>query len=174
MVLADVTLNLPDFRSAERTYQLVTQVAGRAGRSGLGGKVVLQTYQPDHYAFRYAAAYNAEGFYRQELAWRERAGYPPFSHLLKIEFRHSDALTSQKAALSAAEQLNRWIDEEKYYATSLIGPVPCFYSKRAGYYRWQILLRSPDPRVFLRAHPLTSWHPGGLQVDIVMDPLYLL
>lgn len=174
VVLADVTLNLPDFRSAERTYQLVTQVAGRAGRSGLGGKVVLQTYQPDHYAIRYAAAYNAEGFYRQELAWRERAGYPPFSRLLKIEFRHSDALTAQKAALSAAEQLNRWIDEEKYYATSLIGPVPCFYSKRAGYYRWQILLRSPDPRVFLRAHPLTSWQPGGLQVDIVMDPLYLL
>ncbi len=174
VVLADVTLNLPDFRAAERTYQLLTQVAGRAGRSGLGGKAVLQTYQPDHYAIRYAATYDAEGFYRAELAWRERAGYPPFSRLLKIEFRHSDALTAQKAALSAAEQLTQWINEEKYYATSLIGPVPCFYAKRAGYYRWQILLRSPDPRMLLRAHPLTSWQPGGLQVDLVLDPLNLL
>ena len=145
-MLADISLNLPDFRAAERTYQLLTQVAGRAGRSGRGGKAILQTFQPDHYAIRAAAAYDAEGFYKTELAYRERTGYPPYSRLLKVEFRHTDALVTQKAALAAGEQLRQWIDLENYRNTSLIGPVPCFYQKRAGYYRWQIIIRGPDPR----------------------------
>mgnify|MGYP001086388597 CR=1 FL=1 len=140
VVLADVSLNLPDFRAAERTYQLLTQVAGRAGRSGRGGRVILQTFQPDHYAIRAAAAYDAAGFYQTELAWREHAAYPPYSRLLKIEFRHSDALTVQKAAMAAGEQLAGQIAENRYRNTSLIGPVPCFYQKRAGVYRWQLVI----------------------------------
>jgi len=174
VVLADVSLNLPDFRAAERTYQLLTQVAGRAGRSGRGGRVILQTFQPEHYAIRAAAAYDADGFYQTELAWREKAGYPPYSRLLKIEFRHTDALAVQKAAQAAGEQLSAAIAAEKYRNTSLIGPVPCFYQKRAGVFRWQLLIRSPDPRAVLEAHPLVSWQPPGLVVEITLDPINLL
>ena len=174
VVLADVSLNLPDFRAAERTYQLLTQVAGRAGRSSRGGRVILQTFQPDHYAIQAAAAYDAHGFYQAELAWRQKTGYPPYSRLLKIEFRHSDALAVQKAALAAGEQLAAAIAAHNYRNTSLIGPVPCFYHKRAGIYRWQLIIRAPDPRRVLDAHPLTSWQPGGLSVDYNLDPINLL
>ncbi len=174
VVLADISLNLPDFRAAERTYQLLTQVAGRAGRSGRGGRVILQTFQPDHYAIQAAAAYDAEGFYKTELAYRERTGYPPYSRLLKIEFRHTDPLAVQKAALAAGEQLQHWIEAENYRNTSLIGPVPCFYQKRSGYYRWQVIIRAPDPRVVLEQHPISTWRSAGLLVDLTLDPLNLL
>lgn len=174
VVLADISLNLPDFRAAERTYQLLTQVAGRAGRSARGGKVIFQTFQPGHYAIQAAAAYDAEGFYRTELAYRERTGYPPFSRLLKFEFRHTDAAKAQHSAQTAGEQLKHWIDTENYRNTSLIGPVPCFYQKRAGYYRWQVIIRGPDPRVVLEQHTFPDWKDPGLLVDLNLDPLNLL
>lgn len=174
VVLADVSLNLPDFRAAERTYQLLTQVAGRAGRGNRGGRVILQTFHPDHYAIQAAAAYDAEGFYRTELGWRQRTGYPPFSRLLKIEFRHTDPQAVQKAALAAGQQLSSQIAAVNYRNTSLIGPVPCFYQKRAGLYRWQLIIRAPDPRVILDDHPLNSWQPSGLSVEFVLDPQNLL
>lgn len=174
VVLADVSLNLPDFRAAERTYQLLTQVAGRAGRSSRGGKVILQTFQPEHYAIQAAAAYDARGFYQAELEKRKSIQYPPFSRLLKIEFRHTDAMAVQKAALAAGAQLTAAIAEQHYRNTSLIGPVPCFYHKRAGVYRWQLIIRAPDPRKLLEAHPITSWQPAGLSVDYNLDPINLL
>ena len=174
VVLADISLNMPDFRAAERTYQILTQVSGRAGRSGRGGKVVLQTFQPDHYAIKAAAGYDSEAFYKTELAFREKTGYPPFSRLLKIEFRHTDPLKTQEAALAAGEQIGSWIKTQNIRGTSLIGPVPCFYQQRSGVYRWQILVRGPDPRVVIRDHPLGSWVPPGMVVDITTDPVNLL
>jgi primosomal protein N' (replication factor Y) len=153
---------------------LLTQVAGRAGRSARGGKVIFQTFQPGHYAIQAAAAYDAEGFYRTELAYRERTGYPPFSRLLKFEFRHTDAAKAQHSAQTAGEQLKHWIDTENYRNTSLIGPVPCFYQKRAGYYRWQVIIRGPDPRVVLEQHTFPDWKDPGLLVDLNLDPLNLL
>lgn len=174
VVLADVSLNLPDFRAAERTYQLLTQVAGRAGRSSRGGRVILQTFQPDHYAIKAAASYDAQGFYQAELEMRRSINYPPISRLLKIEFRHTDTLAVQKAAQAAGEQLAAAIAEQHYRNTSLIGPVPCFYQKRAGVYRWQLIIRAADPRRLLEAHPLTSWQPAGLTVDYNLDPINLL
>lgn len=173
-VLADTSLNLPDFRAAERTYQLLTQVAGRAGRSGRGGKVIFQTFHPEHYAITSAAAYDAEGFYLKELSYRERTGYPPYSRLMKIEFNHTNPIQTQQAALAAGEQLTYWIESEKMPSTSLIGPVPCFYQRRAGYYRWQILVRGPDPRMLLVQHPLKTWIPTGMTVDITIDPTRIL
>jgi primosomal protein N' (replication factor Y) len=173
-VLADTSLNLPDFRASERTYQLLTQVAGRAGRSGRGGRVIFQTFQPENYAIKAAAAYDAEGFYQTELSFRERTGYPPFSRLLRIEFDHADAGKTQEAAQSAGEHLRYWIETEGMAGTSIIGPVPCFYQRRAGYYRWQILVRGPDPRRLLTRHPLKTWAPPGMTVDITIDPTRVL
>lgn len=173
-VLADVSLNLPDFRAAERTFQLLTQVAGRAGRGPLGGKVIFQTFHPDHYAIQAAAAHDLDGFTRRELELRRQTGYPPFSRLVKVEFRSEHEETARIAAESAAVQFQNWIDLENLKSTSLIGPVPCFYNRLAGTYRWQVILRGPDPRRLFAAHPTGTWQPRGVEIKLVVDPSSLL
>jgi primosomal protein N' (replication factor Y) len=167
VILADVGLNLPDYRSSERTFQLLTQVAGRAGRSPLGGKVILQTFQPDHYAIQSAAHHDAAGFYHQELEIRRRMGYPPFSRLVKLEFRDLNPNKAEQMARAASLQVHRWIEEGNHASTDLIGPTPCFFYKQSGYYRWQLILRGPDPASILRGKPLA-------QARVVVDPPSLL
>ena len=154
VVLADVGLNLPDFRAAERTFQLLMQVAGRAGRSPLGGKVVLQTFMPDHYAIRAAASYDFEGFTQRELEYRRQTHYPPFIRLARLEYRSLYPAQAEQAALALGSQLQGWIEAGHFSASELIGPAPCFYGKRNGYYRWHIVLRSPDPAAVLRGPAL--------------------
>jgi primosomal protein N' (replication factor Y) len=166
-VLADVSLNLPDFRAAERTFQLLTQVAGRAGRSPLGGQVILQTFQPDHYVIQSAARHDYASFYRQELAYRKTLGYPPFNRFIRLEYRHARADQAEAAAQTLAVQIKGWIESESLTATSLIGPAPCYFERVGGLYRWQIILVGPDPRQVLRARSLNDWH-------IEVDPPSLL
>lgn len=173
-VLADVSLNLPDFRAAERTFQLLTQVAGRAGRGPLGGRVIFQTFNPDHYAIQAAAAHDLAEFTRQELTLRRQSGYPPFSRLVKVEFRSPVAENARIAAISAAEQFQNWIDTQELKSTSLIGPVPCFYNRLAGIFRWQVIIRGPDPRKLFIEQPLKFWQPRGVDVNLVVDPASLL
>ena len=174
MILADVSLNLPDFRAAERTFQLITQVAGRAGRSALGGKVILQTFNPDHYAIQRAAAYDFDGFEKTELRYRSETGYPPFSRLVSLEFRHFNPLLLENAVRQVSDLLQGWIDQIESHELSIIGPAPCFYARTAGQYRWQIILRGSDPLVFLREHPPQTWQPAGVVLKIRVDPPHLL
>jgi len=174
MILADVSLNLPDFRAAERTFQLITQVAGRAGRSALGGKVILQTFNPDHYAIQRAAAYDFEGFEKMELRYRSETGYPPFSRLVSLEFRHFNPLLLENAVRQVSNLLQGWIDQTDSRELSLIGPAPCFYARTAGQYRWQIILRGSDPLTFLCEHPPQTWQPAGVVLKIRVDPPDLL
>jgi len=174
VVLADVSLTLPDFRAAERTFQLITQVAGRAGRSALGGKVILQTFQPDHYAIQRAAAYDFTGFEKIELAYRAETSYPPYARLVKIELSHSNPLTLESAAQEVGETIQHWLMEKGLEQTSLIGPTPCFYQRSAGLYRWQMLLRGQNPAELLRSHPTSEWQPAGIKVQITVDPVNLL
>jgi primosomal protein N' (replication factor Y) len=143
------------------------QVAGRAGRSPLGGKVVLQTFMPDHYAIRAAASYDFEGFTAQELAYRRQTHYPPFIRLARLEYRSLKPDQAQQAALTLASQLHQWIEAGQFSASELIGPAPCYFGKLNGYYRWQIILRSPDPTAILRGRPLGDWR-------VQIDPLSLL
>jgi primosomal protein N' (replication factor Y) len=157
VVLADVGLNLPDYQAAERTFQVLTQVAGRAGRSPLGGEVILQTYQPDNYVIQAAAAHDFLAFYQQELEYRRQIGYPPFSQLVRLEFRHSDPSQAEKAAQDLAQKLHRWLASEGRKATQIIGPVPPFYARLKGYYRWQIILRGPDPSSLLKGRQFRDW-----------------
>jgi primosomal protein N' (replication factor Y) len=166
-VLADVGLNLPDYRAAERTFQVLTQVAGRAGRSPLGGEVILQTFQPDHYAIQTASRHDYRAFYQQELKYRRQLGYPPFAHLARLEFRHREAAQAERAARSMAAQIQAWLRQEPRRATELIGPVPCYFARIAGVYRWQIVLRGPDPASLLRNKPLENWR-------VEIDPASLL
>ncbi|MCX6056279.1 MAG: primosomal protein N' [Chloroflexi bacterium] len=175
VVLADISLNLPDFRASERTFQVLTQVAGRAGRSSLGGKVIIQTFQPDHYAIQNTAAYDFSEFEKIELDYRAKTGYPPFSQLVKIEFQHANPRILENAVLEMGRTFTCWIQELGLKSTSLIGPAPCFYQRRAGSYRWQILLRGPDPKTLLYSHPVSSWKPpNGINIEITVNPMNLL
>ncbi len=158
VVLADVGLSLPDMRAPERTFQLLTQVAGRAGRSPLGGQVVLQTFLPDHYVIQAAARHDYEAFYKTELEYRRQLHNPPFSQLVRLEYRHRDAERVEAAAQMLASQIEGWIEEENRKETEIVGPVPCFFSRLAGQYRWQIVLRGPDPASILRGRSLGDWY----------------
>jgi primosomal protein N' (replication factor Y) len=166
-ILAEVALNLPDYRAGERTFQVLTQVAGRAGRSSLGGQVIFQTFQPDHYAIRAAAGHDYASFYSQEMVYRRQLKYPPFSRLVRLEYRHAQARAAETAAGNLAGQMRAWLLGEDRRATDLIGPVPCFFSRLNGLYRWQIILRGPDPASLLSGRPLPDWR-------VEVDPLSLL
>lgn len=174
VVLADVSLNLPDFRAAERTFQLLTQVAGRAGRSSMGGSVVFQTYKPEHYAIQKAAAYDFAGFEKQELEYRRQTGYPPFAKLVKIELTHANPTVVANAAKEAGDLVLAWLRAEGLSEINLIGPAPCFFQRRSGVYRWQIILRGNDPLRIMQNHPLAVWQPAGVHVEITVDPINLL
>ncbi len=167
VVSADTALNLPDLRAAERTFQLLTQVAGRAGRAGRGGQVIVQTYHPDHYAIQAAAQHDYAGFYQQELSYRRRLGYPPFSRLVALRYQDVDPIRCQEEA----QRLARWLGGEGRAGgapVDLIGPAPCTFSQTAGRFRWQIVLRGADPAALLRDVIL----PSGWRIDV--DPTSLL
>jgi primosomal protein N' (replication factor Y) len=157
VVLADVGLNLPDYRAVERTFQVLTQVAGRAGRSPLGGQVILQTFQPEHYALQAAAGHDYQAFYQRELAYRRELGYPPFLQLVRLEYRHLENARAEQAAGELSGALRAWMAAQERRATELIGPAPCFYARLNGLYRWQIILRGPDPASLLRGRALGDW-----------------
>jgi primosomal protein N' (replication factor Y) len=167
VVLADVGLTMPDYRAAERTFNVLTQVAGRAGRSPLGGRVLLQTFQPDHYVIKAAAQHDYESFYRSEMENRRKLGYPPFGRLVRLEYRHAQADAAESAAQKMAAQLRSWIAAGERRATEIIGPVPCFFARLGGLYRWQIILRGPAPASLLRDHPLGNWR-------VEVEPVSLL
>jgi primosomal protein N' (replication factor Y) (superfamily II helicase) len=157
VILADVGLNLPDYRAAERTFQVLTQVAGRAGRSPLGGQVLLQTFQPEHYVIKAAAQHSYREFYQRELEYRKRLGYPPYSRLVRLEFHHPDPKQAELAANNLASKIRGWLASVTGHSAEIIGPVPCFFQRQAGQYRWQIVLRGPDPVSLLKDHPLDGW-----------------
>jgi len=167
IVLADVGLTLPDPFANEKVFQTLTQVAGRAGRSALGGKAVLQTFMPEHYAIQFAAKHDVDGFYERELEYRKALGYPPFTRLARLEYRHADPLRAEEESQKTATKLKVKIEAERRRQTELIGPVPSFFAKMDGIYRWQIVVRAPDPAAFLRDVKLDGWR-------VEIDPSSLL
>lgn len=168
VINADVGLYLPDFRSAERSFQLLTQVAGRAGRSLLGGQVIIQSYKPEHYVIQAARRHDYLDFARQELGTRRELGYPPYRRLARLLFLHSDRERVKAEAEALARGLRFAIHERGLTGVDLIGPVPCFFGREQGKYRWHIIVRAPDPVAFLRTVAL----PAGWRVDV--DPVSLL
>jgi len=157
VVLADVGLNLPDYRAPERAFQVLPQVAGRAGRSPLGGKVILQTFQPDHYVIQAASAHDYRSFYQKELAYRQQLGYPPFANLVRLEYRHRNPERAERIAKDMAGEIRNWMRSTRSQATQMIGPAPCFFSRQDDAYRWQIILRGPAPQNLLRQQNLKDW-----------------
>lgn len=167
IILAEVGLNLPDYRAAERTFQVLTQVAGRAGRSPLRGGVILQTYQPEHYAIRLVSKHNCEGFYETENKHRYSLRYPPYTRLIRLEYRHFNEQKCIAAVHELADILTQVISADNRKQTDFIGPSPCFYRKLQGKFRWQVILRGPDPLDLLDQLPLRGW-------KVEVDPPNLL
>ncbi len=167
VISADTSLNLPDFRGGERTFQLLSQVAGRAGRSALGGRVIIQTYAPEHYAIQAAAGHDYDTFYSEELAYRKQLHNPPFSRLASLIYTHTNDVACQKAAERMKQRITEERDRRGIADLSLIGPAPAFIHRRRGRYRWQLVLRSSDPSAMLSQIPI----PQGWTVDI--DPVGL-
>jgi primosomal protein N' (replication factor Y) len=152
VILAETGLSLPDYRAAERTFQLLTQVAGRAGRSDLGGKVIFQTYQPEHYTIDLASRYDYEQFYTQELEYRRRLGYPPYFQLIKLEISNQSADIAEATANRIYHLLANWMEVSGRQANEIVGPVPCYFGKVNNIYRWQIILRGPNPGDLIKEH----------------------
>jgi len=165
VISADTGLNFPDFRSGERTFQLLCQVAGRAGRGVKAGKVIIQTYSPDNYIIQAAAKHDYLGFYYKEMDYRRRYNYPPFSQLVRLVYSHAN----EEFCRREAERVHRLILDEKAREDlidfNIIGPVPTFAFRARGKYRWQLFLRGPDSARILSRLTL----PRGWTIDV--DPV---
>jgi primosomal protein N' (replication factor Y) len=175
VVGADIALGLPDFRAAERTFQLLTQVAGRAGRGQTPGKVVLQTYFPDHYAVQYAARHDFLGFYEKELRFRNWMHYPPYSALANVLVR-SDRLDE---ALRWSGVLGKWCEKTRHEGVRVLGPAAAPILRLKRDYRYHFVLKSPSREklnTLLRsmlAYAATQKIPRT-QVIVDMDALWLM
>jgi primosomal protein N' (replication factor Y) len=141
VISVDIGLGLPDFRSAERTFQLLTQVAGRAGRGSLAGRVLIQTYYPDHYALRHAVRQDYEGFYNEEVKFRERLSYPPFVVLASILIKHRDQAYAMKNAQVLKSALDNANVDKK---CRILGVATASVSRLKGEYRFQILVKATN------------------------------
>lgn len=157
VVLADVGLSLPDYRTNERVFQTLTQVAGRAGRSPLGGKVILQTFQPEHYVIQAASKHDYLAFFTQELEFRRKLGYPPYTQLVRLEYRDHDSARAERVAYEMGEQVKNWLAKENQRTVRMIGPAPCFFARMGGAYRWHIVLNGPDPTKIFHGRAIGGW-----------------
>ncbi len=166
VVSADIALNLPDERAAERTYQLLAQAVGRAGRGDRPGLAIIQSYQPDHPAIRAVATADPAAFYDAELATRERWGAPPFGRYVKCTVAIADPVAAEREANAMAERL-RARATERGIPVEVIGPAPAYIARRADRWRWNVVLRGPAPADLL---------DGGLEApwSVDVDPESLL
>ena len=168
VISADTSLHMPDFRASERTFQLLTQVAGRAGRGLLGGRAIIQTYAPDHYAIETASRHDYAAFVKHELAFRQATNYPPFTRLARLLVRDAKADRAKAEAEQVANELDAMLTKRGVARGSIIGPAPCFFAKVRDEYRWQIVIRHSDPASIVRELKL------GMNWRIDIDPLNLL
>jgi len=168
VISADTGLNLPDFRAGERTFQLLSQVAGRAGRGILGGRVIIQTYSPEHYAIQAAAKQDYTLFYDKEIAYRRQLHNPPFTRLASLVYSHTNDALCQREAERMKTLLIEERDSMGIADLSLIGLAPAFIHRLRGRFRWQLILRGSEPSALLSKIPI----PRGWTVDI--DPVGLV
>lgn len=169
---ADTTLHLPDFRAAEKTYQLLTQVSGRAGRDVLPGTVIVQSYTPEHYAITLAKDQLYDPFYAREMAMRRASGYPPYYYVVNIQFTHEDLMT----AAAYAEQSVRYLKEQLSSNTLIIGPSASLIARVNNRYRYQCLIKyKKEPKLAEVMQQLikiyrSEWIKKGATLAIDMNP----
>jgi len=167
VVSADIALNLPDYSAAERTFTLLTQVAGRAGRGAEAGSVIIQTFNPQHFSIEAASRHNYHEFYATEIETRRRYSYPPFRRFVKFTYSHENRHRCQNEALLLYERLYEWIDRLSLPDTDIVGPAPGLTERLRGKYHWQMIVRGPDLHRLLRVVDAPGW-----EIDI--DPVNTL
>lgn len=165
IISADTSINLPDFRAGEYTFQLLCQVAGRAGRGFKAGKVIIQTYSPDNYAIQAVAKHDYLGFYKYEINYRRQYNYPPFSQLIRLVYSHTNNELCQQELKRLSQSLISKIQTMEENKLSLIGPVPAFIHRVRGKYRWQLIIRGYNPASLLSGIILAA----GWTIDV--DPV---
>ena len=175
VVAADLSLNLPDFRSVERTFQLITQVAGRAGRADVPGRVVVQTYDPDHYGIRMAADQDYRAFYNKESAYRRSALYPPFTVIARIIYSGRDSDAVKRAAQAAEEALGKYLDETGARGDTVqLGAMEAPIRLIRGENRWQVLLKlyfkADLEAVTAKMQALADEAPAGIRAELEVNP----
>ena len=169
---ADTSLHLPDFRAAEKTFQLLTQVSGRAGRHEKPGEVVVQTYTPEHYAIELSEAQDYDPFYEREMHMRHQAGYPPYYYLALVQVSHEDVLMAADYAGKAVE----WLRSQLSFNVSIIGPTASGISRLQNRYRYQCLIKykiEPDliPTLLQLIKIYRSdWIKKGINLTVDLDP----
>lgn len=180
VILADVGLMLPDFRSGERTFQLLTQVAGRAGRGQKPGRVVIQTFSPKHPSVLSARTHDYAAFYKGETLERSSMRYPPYCQLVNFIVRGKDEKKTGETALALREALNREFDitpGARGQKIELVGPAPLPFYKLRGHFRWHVMMKCPpDPSILERAHRVTAKirKPAAVQMAVDVDPVNIL
>ncbi|MCR4430108.1 MAG: primosomal protein N' [Tepidanaerobacteraceae bacterium] len=172
VITADTALNMPDFRASERTFQLITQVAGRAGRSDFPGKVIVQTYCPESFAIRAACEKSISSFYREELNHRYKSNYPPFCHLLNIMLKGSKKEMLEQHAIEIKKMLQK--TNERFL--EIYGPAPAPRTRIKDSYRYHMLLKSNKAETLIRVENLLKSMKRQKEINIVwdMDPQDLL
>ena len=149
VISADISLGLPDYNTGERVFQVLAQVAGRAGRGLLGGRVIIQTYQPEHYAIHAAAEHDYPGFYIEEIRFRTQRALPPFRRMARLLVADPVNDRAKAMAENMARVLATAVRERALAATEILGPTPAFFTRLDGRYRWHIIIYSPDPHRLL-------------------------
>lgn len=176
IITADTSLNMPDFRAAERTFQMIAQVAGRSGRGSKTGKVIVQTYSPDHYSILYARKHDYKGFYAEEIMLRKELGYPPFSHIANILISG----TVEQQVIRQAYEIGILLDAglKGQEGIELLGPAAAPMSKIKNRYRWQIVLKGKDEAqlrdILKRLQNSSLSDTNGVNVSIDLSPLNML
>jgi primosomal protein N' (replication factor Y) len=174
VIAADQSLFFPEYHAGERTFQLLAQVAGRAGRGGIPGKVLIQTYQPEHYVFQTLKELDYRKFYGQELESRREMGYPPFTRLALVRLSGVPEDKVAQQAKKLAEALRRTVRSHPDLAPRLrvLGPAPAGLAKLKGRWRWQILVKSygRPPLLTVLDHLRRTWSPPPKsKIDLTLD-----
>ncbi len=182
IICADLSLNFPDFRSGERTFQLLAQVAGRAGRGDAPGKVILQTYNPDHFSIRAAKAQDVHLFYSQEITFRKALHYPPFSRMVLLRIRGKDKRPTHELSQhlsSACRQIRASVPTFKK-GVRVMGPIEAAIPKIADHHRYRILLKGETPGIIhdFMKRLLTSrkkmFRSARVKVALDVDPIFMM
>ncbi len=177
IVLADTGLGLPDFRAGERTYQLISQVTGRAGRGEKPGRVIVQTFQPKHYSIKMAQRHDYSGMYSKEIELRKSLGYPPFSRIINIKIEGMNERTVKETATRLATLARKF---QKNLQPEILGPAPAPLMRLRDRFRWQILLKGKKLELLhgfmnsLQKELSTFGKAGGTKITIDVDPEYMM
>jgi primosomal protein N' (replication factor Y) len=179
VVHADISLNIPDFRSAERSFQLLTQVAGRAGRGRVPGQVIIQTHEPSHFVFAFVQEHDFKSFYEKEMVNRKKLNYPPFTRLAALGVECENESMGERATRELAKSMKRIVASN--HGVEMVGPSPAALYQIKKKYRWHILLKAKKAGALLTVldqiatlKEFKSPFKGKVKISIDMDPINIL